>query len=93
MLFVGGLGDDIFHPPYIHEVLVPAVYKDKALAQWRVAEVSITSSGTAWGVGNVKRYVTNAQLPVPAGRAAGRGGAGEAKRGKGGARREKGRKL
>ncbi|KAI5805507.1 hypothetical protein DFH27DRAFT_374621 [Peziza echinospora] len=55
LLFIGGLGDDLLRPSYVHESLVPGVYSSKLGSDWRVAEVAITSSGVGWGTGSVKR--------------------------------------
>lgn len=55
ILFIGGLGDDIFSPYYVHKRIVPAIYGDKELTGWRVAEVGISSSASGWGTGSVER--------------------------------------
>lgn len=55
ILFIGGLGDDIFSPQYVHQRVVPAIYSDGELTGWRVAEVGISSSANGWGTGSVER--------------------------------------
>ncbi|KAF8477509.1 hypothetical protein BDZ91DRAFT_709372 [Kalaharituber pfeilii] len=65
LLFVGGLGDYILSPAYVHQSIVPAIYGDKKLRQqWRVVEVAITSSGKGWGTGSVKRDAEELALCV-----------------------------
>ncbi|KAF8420652.1 hypothetical protein EV426DRAFT_611608 [Tirmania nivea] len=55
ILFIGGLGDDILSPHYVHKKVVPAIYSDEELAGWRVAEVGTSSSASGWGTGSVER--------------------------------------
>ena len=48
ILFIGGLGDDILFPHYVHRRVVPAIYGDEELLGWWVAGLR------RWGLARVR---------------------------------------